>query len=266
MAEQNKLSSVQIENISKLFGCLLSGSKISKIFRDINVTDNSGELTKWRRLDFVFNFLQNRDKSINTILRFITKALSPVSFVNNIDGFKSARTELNKTLIFSGLEYGADGNFIEIANATTISEVQRRTKDLENKLRQRGVHYRVLKYCNAELLKENYFHSILEATKSLCEFIREQTGLTEDGSALIDKAFSTNDPYLVLNTLKTDSEKNQQVGLAMMLKGINSMARNVTAHTPKIKWIIEESEAIDILMTISFLHKNLDKCIVVLRQ
>lgn len=48
-----------------------------------------------------------------------------------------------------------------------------------------------------------------------------------------------------------------------MLKGINSMVRNVTAHTPKIKWIIEEDEAIDILTTISFLHKNLDNCQVV---
>lgn len=266
MAEQNKLSSSQIENISKLFGNLLSGSKISKIFKDINVTDNSGESTKWRRLDFVFNFYLNRDKSIDTIIKFITEALSPVSFVNNIDEFKSAQTELNKTLIFSGLEYGTDGEFKKITNATTISEVQRRTKDLENKLKQRGVHYRVLKYCNEELLKENYFHSILEATKSLCEFIREQTGLTEDGSELIDKAFLTKNPYLALNTLQTNSEKNQQVGLAMMLKGINSMARNVTAHTPKIKWIIEESEAIDILMTISFLHKNLDNCRVVPRK
>lgn len=48
-----------------------------------------------------------------------------------------------------------------------------------------------------------------------------------------------------------------------MLKGINSMVRNVTAHTPKIKWIIDEDEAVDILMTISFLHKNLDSCQVV---
>ena len=266
MVEQYNLSSNQIENISKILGDLLTGSVISKIFRDINVIDNSGESTKWRRLDFVFKFLQNRDKSINTILRFIKEALSPVSYVNNQIVFESTRIELNKTLMFSGLEYCVDGNFRKIISATTISEVQRRTKDLENKLRQRGVHYRVLKYCNEELLKENYFHSVLEATKSLCEFIREQTGLTEDGSGLIDKAFSTKDPYLALNALQTESEKNQQEVLAMMLKGINSMARNVTAHTPKIKWNIEESEAIDILMTISFLHKNLDNCVVVPRQ
>lgn len=266
MSDKYSLNSSQIENISRLLGDLLTGSEIDKIFRNIHVTDNSGHSTKWRRLDFVFNYLQNTTSSINTILRFITEALSPVTFVNNIDRFESARTELNKTLMFSGLEYGTDGKFRKIISATTITEVQRRTNDLKDKLRQRGVHYRVLKFCNEELLKENYFHSVLEATKSLCEFIREQTGLTEDGTALIDKAFSTKDPYLALNELKTDSEKNQQIGLAMMLKGINSMARNVTAHTPKIKWIIEESEAIDILMTISFLHKNLDNCIVVPRR
>lgn len=265
MSDNYSLNSNQIENISKLLGDVLTGSGISKIFRDISVTDNSGESTKWRRLDYVFKFIQNRDKSINTILRFIKEALSPVSYINNQSVFESTRTELNKILMFSGLEYCVDGNFKKVTSATTITEVQKRTNDLRDKLRKRGVHHRVLKYCNEELLKENYFHSVLEATKSLCEFIREQTRLTEDGTALIDKAFSIKDPYLALNALQTDSEKNQQVGLAMMLKGINSMARNVTAHTPKIKWIIKESEAIDILMTISFLHKNLDNCIVVPR-
>ena len=41
------------------------------------------------------------------------------------------------------------------------------------------------------------------------------------------------------------------------------MIRNVTAHTPKIKWIIEESAAIKMLMTISYLQDYLDGCIVV---
>ena len=266
MTNNYSLSSKQIENISKLFGDFLTGSEISKIFRDINVVDNSGESTKWRRLDFVFKYLQKRDSSINTLLRFISEALSPVSFVNDIEKFESLRIELNKILIFSGLEYGKDGKFRKITNALTLTEVQNRINSLKDKLTQRGVHYRVFKYCNEELLKENYFHSVLEATKSLCDFIREQTGLVEDGSQLIDKAFSIKDPYLALNALQTESEKNQQAGLAMMLKGINSMVRNVTAHTPKIKWIIEESEAINILMTISFLHKNLDNCIVVPRR
>lgn len=98
---------------------------IVKIFRNIRVIDNSGHSTKWRRLDFVFNYLQNTTSSINTIFRFITEALLPVTFVNNIDRLESARTELNKTLMFSGLEYGTDGKFRKILSATTINEVQR---------------------------------------------------------------------------------------------------------------------------------------------
>ena len=49
----------------------------------------------------------------------------------------------------------------------------------------------------------------------------------------------------------------------MMLKGINSMVRNVTAHEAKIKWVVNEDDAVDILSTISFLHKNLDECQVI---
>ncbi len=132
------------------------------------------------------------------------------------------------------------------------------------KLRQRGVHGRVLQYCTEELLKENYFHAVFEATKSLADRVRQMTNLEGDGTTLYDKAFSTSNPYLVLNTLQTESEKKPAKGIfCSMLKGINSMVRNVTAHTPKIKWIIEEDEAIDILTTISFLHKNLDNCQVV---
>ena len=65
--------------------------------------------------------------------------------------------------------------------------------------------------------------------------------------------------------LTTDTECNQQNGLKEMLHGITHLVRNVTAHEVKIKWIVEEKEAIDILQTISFLHKYLDQCFVVPR-
>lgn len=58
-------------------------------------------------------------------------------------------------------------------------------------------------------------------------------------------------------------KKNQQKGLSMILKGLFCMIRNVIAHTPKIKWIIEEAEAIKMLMTISYMQDYLDNCIVV---
>ena len=37
-------------------------------------------------------------------------------------------------------------------------------------------------------------------------------------------------------------------------------------HELKVKWVVKEQDAIDILTTISFLHKQLDECFVVPQQ
>ena len=60
---------------------------------------------------------------------------------------------------------------------------------LKAALESRAVHTEVLNYCRAELLDENYFHAILEATKGVAERIRLLSGLTTDGAELVSKAF-----------------------------------------------------------------------------
>ena len=264
MAEVILFSNGQITQLSHLFGDkIMTGSEISNMLRRVGIQDNSGASTKWRRLEYAFTERQNCDRAGNAILRFIQEVLAPVNYVQNQDAFEDLRSKLNGILSFSGIQYRADGQFERITVAKTIDDAQKRVQSILPKLRQRGVHGRVLQYCTEELLKENYFHAVFEATKSLADRVRQMTNLEGDGTTLYDKAFSTSTPYLVLNNLQTESEKSQQKGFCLMLKGINSMVRNVTAHTPKLKWIIEEDEAIDILTTISFLHKNLDNCQVV---
>jgi len=109
-------------------------------------------------------------------------------------------------------------------------------------------------------LVDNYFHAVFEATKSVAEKIRLKTGLTSDGSNLVDEAFSfkNNVPYLALNTLQTESEKSEQRGFMNLLKGLFGMFRNTTAHAPKITWRIDEQDALDILSLISLIHRRLD--------
>lgn len=264
MADVISFTNAQITQLSHLFGDeIMTGSEISRVLTRVGIQDNSGASTKWRRLEYAFTERQNCDRAGNAILRFIQEVLAPVNYVQNQDAFEDRRSRLNGILSFSGIQYRADGQFERITVAKTIDDAQKRVQSILPKLRQRGVHGRVLQYCTEELLKENYFHAVFEATKSLADRVRQMTNLEGDGTTLYDKAFSTSTPYLVLNNLQTESERSQQVGFCLMLKGINSMVRNVTAHTPKIKWIIEEDEAIDILTTISFLHKNLDNCQVV---
>ena len=251
--------------LSQVLGNYMTGSEITKLLHQCRIIDNSGESTKWRRLEHAFIERQNQDQSSNAILLFVKEALQPVKFINNQSTYNNFLLDTNQVLMMIGIEVGKEGSLKYVPRAATIDEVKRRTEDLKRILIQRSVHNNVLKYCIDELLQENYFHAIFEAAKSLSDRVREMTGLSEDGSRLFDKAFSCKNPWLAINRLTTDTECNQQNGLKEMLHGITHLVRNVTAHEVKIKWIVEEKEAIDILQTISFLHKYLDQCFVVPR-
>ncbi|WP_257976691.1 TIGR02391 family protein [Vibrio parahaemolyticus] len=37
--------------------------------------------------------------------------------------------------------------------------------------------------------------------------------------------------------------------------------RNTTAHAPKVTWLIDERDALDILSMVSLVHRRLDKAI-----
>ena len=52
-----------------------------------------------------------------------------------------------------------------------------------------------------------------------------------------------------------------QTGFMNLLKGLFGMFRNTTAHVPKIKWVIEEKDALDILSLVSLIHRRLDSAI-----
>ena len=62
-----------------------------------------------------------------------------------------------------------------------------------------------------------------------------------------------------INGLIKDTDRSEHIGLSNMIKGLFGLIRNPTAHEPKIKFLIEEDEALDVMTTISYIHKKLDK-------
>ena len=127
----------------------------------------------------------------------------------------------------------------------------------------RSVHVDVLRFCKAELLQDNYFHCVLEATKSVAQKIRDKTGIEGDGASIVDQAFSVKTPLLALNTLRSESEQSEQKGFAHMLKGVFGTFRNVLAHAPKIGWAVNRIDALDALTILSYIHRRLDEATVV---
>jgi uncharacterized protein (TIGR02391 family) len=250
-----------LEGISKILGDTsngLTGPEIGKFLQEVNIPDIDSANTKWKRLYNAFVDFQNQRQFSNNILTFINKSMDPARFIGKQEQFEFLRAELNKRICFIGLELSERGRFIKTQKATTISDAEQRANRLKSKLEQRNAHSAIYQYCKAELLTENYFHTVFEATKSIAETIRQRTGLTEDGGELVDKAFSIKNPLIKINDLSTETKESEHKGFANLIKGVFGMFRNTTAHSPKIIWEINESDALDILSTISLIHRRMD--------
>lgn len=250
-----------IEGISKTLGEThsgLSGTEIAKFLPEVGITDCDSGNTKWKRLYNAFVNSQSRNRNSNNILKFINKSMSPARFVGKNEKYEDIRFELNKYLSFAGLKLKENGKLTSTEITSTISEAEQKANRFKSKLEQRNTHTKIYEYCKAELLAENYFHSVFEATKSVAETIRQRTGLTQDGGELIDLAFSIRNPLIKINNLSNETEESEQKGFGNLIKGVFGMFRNTTAHAPKIIWEINENDALDIMSTISLIHRKLE--------
>jgi uncharacterized protein (TIGR02391 family) len=247
----------QIEGLARLMGECGSGTDINRVLQDRLLVDNSGESTKWRRLYWVFLDCQRQHGCANRIIDFIQSFLIPARFVGRSDEFEAHRQQLNTILAFSGLQYGQDGKFRECVIARTLDEAEERVRTIRAKFQGRRIHSEVLKYCRGELLQDNYFHAVFEATKGLAQRIRDMSGIQADGAVLVDRVFSIERPVLAINSLQTETEKSEHKGFSSLLKGCFAAARNPLAHEPKVLWQGED-DAADYLSLISLLHRKLD--------
>lgn len=236
----------------------LTGFEIAKLLADCKIVDTDPQMTKWKRLYNAFITSQNKHQCSNNILRFLQTAMQPVRYLSDKETYEIRRSALNKVFCFIGIELGENGKYRQIDTVQTLTEAENRAKNLRCKLAERKVHDDVLEFCKAELLVDNYFHAVFEATKSVAEKIRKKTGLQYDGYQLVDAAFSLKVPLLRINPLISETDKSEHTGFANLLKGFFGMFRNTVAHEPKIKWDINEEDALDIMALASLMHRRLD--------
>src|SRR5712692_824896 len=261
MAAIPKLEETRLQAICGVIGDTaegLTGSEIGQLLTRCGIDDPMPGMTKRHRLFEALRAKQDRDGCANNVVAFIQTALDPVRFIGNAAGFAAFCDRLNEALAFSGLHLGEDGKLQAVTQARTLDEAQERAGRLRSELARRKVHHDVLQFCKAELLQNNYFHAVFEATKSVAEKIRRRTGLTGDGAELVDEAFGLKSPLLAINTLRTDTEQSEQKGFANLVKGVFGVFRNVTAHVPKITWPISEQDALDLLSLVSYMHRRID--------
>lgn len=236
----------------------LTGSEIGHILASLKLSDPTPEMTKWKRLHNAFVERQNFSGNRRAVLQFIREAMKPERYARRAERFEPMRANVNRALAFVGMAVNVDGTLVAADHVRTLDEARRRAQQLRADLVAREVHPDVLTFCREELLADNYFHAVLEATKSVADKLRARTGLSDDGGLLVDKALAGDLPLLAINSLKTDSERSEQRGFANLVKGIFGMFRNPTAHAARIHWRMEKRDAEDLLSVVSLIHRRID--------
>lgn len=242
----------------------LTGTEIGQMLRQAGIDDPFAGGTKRHRLFAALQDRQRRDRCANSVFAFVQFAMDPVRYVREPQRFHERRERLNQALIFAGWSLGENGKIAPAGRAATMTEAQARAGRLRAALERRGrIHPDVMRFCSAELVANDSFHAVLEATKSLAEKIRHRTGLQGDGGGLVDEAFGFRGavPYLALNTLQSETEQSEQSGFMNLLKGIFGHFRNPTAHAPRAVWHLLEEDAVDLLTFASYLHRRLDAAV-----
>lgn len=255
-------SPAQLEAICRALGETdsgLKGSEINHFLRQVRVENPDPSITKWQRIYNALAARQNTDRSGDRVLAFISVALAPARYAGERSVFDRRRTEVNVPLAFYGLEFGEDGRFHTVNRAASLSEAEERAHRLRAALSGRGVHPDVLTYCRAELLQNNCFHAVLEATKGVAEKIRRRARLTGDGAQLVDDALSGDAPRLRINSFESDTHRSEQRGFVNLLKGLFGTFRNPVSHAPRIAWNVSEEDALDLFSLASYAHRRIDR-------
>lgn len=249
-----------LRKVADVIANAVSHSECAAVFQSCGIAEQGGD-PKWERILLALSARQQKDRCGNNVGAFIEAVLAPVRFADRQAEFENFRSQVNVVLAFSGLTLGENGRLRAVPAAQTLSEAHERADRLRAELNRRRVHGEVLRFCRPELLQNNYFHAVLEATKSVAERLRSLTGLTDDGFALVDQTLSGSQPPLAINRLVTESEQSEQRGFATLVKGMFGTFRNVTAHAPKVTWPIAEHDALDLLSLVSYIHRRLDHAV-----
>lgn len=251
-----------LEALCKVLQDAASHAQLTGIMASLGLTegDPGTVLAKWKRIFNVLAAKQNKTGTGNFALLLTQTLLSPKRFVNEPDQFEVLRERVNLQLAFHGWQLTSGAQFEAVQPVLTIDEARERANRLHAELERRKVHADVLAFCRPELLQENYFHAVFEATKSVADKIRSMAGVDGDGAEIVDMAFGLKNgrPKLAINSLESRTEQDEQRGFSNLVKGMFGMFRNVTGHAPKVRWEVGEQDCLDLLTLVSLIHRRLD--------
>ncbi|MEH0524799.1 TIGR02391 family protein [Streptomyces stelliscabiei] len=240
-------------------GLGLTGREIGQLLAAVKVPDMEAG-NKRDRLAGALLTQQAHQRASNCVIAFITAAMAPVRYAQQPQTFSRRQDDLNEVLVHVGLRVNDEGKLAKGPVAATLSEAAQHASSLRAELRRRSTHPEVLRYCTLEILAKNPFHASLEAVKSVADRLRQLTGERLDGARLVDAVLMPGQgtARVAVNANSSGPELDEQKGLANLVKGLFSMYRNPAAHEPRLHRTVTDEELLELLTTLSMVHRRLD--------
>jgi uncharacterized protein (TIGR02391 family) len=118
------------------------------------------------------------------------------------------------------------------------------------------LHPAILAACTKLFADGHYRNAALDAGVALVNYVQDKSGRRDlDGVSLMQEVFSPQNPVLAFNGRKTQSERNEQVGLMSIFVGAVQALRNPPAHGLNP---VSAQDALEAMVIFSFLARRLD--------
>lgn len=255
-------SATELKSLALILAESTSHRDLNGLLAEAGLTEQSSGGPRWQRIYNALAHKQIQTGTGNYGMKLISVFLNPRKFIKQQDRHAELLEEVNQLLAFRGLQFTEQAEFRRVKEARSIKEACARADELRHLLQERNVHKDVLVCCRPELVDGNYFHAVLEASKSVSKKLTSISRIEGDGAEIARKTLSlgkSGTPIIALNSLGTPSEKSEQTGFMNLLIGLFGLFRNPTAHELREEWPITQEDALDMLTMVSYIHRRLDK-------
>jgi len=177
-----------------------------------------------------------------------------ISLTNSVNNARMKRTEWLKKLRIIFKEY--DGRLLQKGKAGPILLQNIRQKNFDD----RKFHKSIIVASRKLFIDKYYSQAIFEACKLLNKKVQTLAGSTLDGKQLMLTTFSVSAPKITLNSLQTQSDKDEQEGFMHIFAGVMHGIRNPKGH--EVLNLKDQVKALEYLALISLLFRRLEESII----
>lgn len=260
MKQLESFSLSALERIAMIIGNSYTGSEITEFFKKAGFPSIQHDgTTKWRFVYAALQELQRQPHGPFNVAKIIEQLCNPQEYFGRSDYYQQVVEQVNEVLTFYGLEVDRKTGKILVKPSVAPSLRSQRSK-AEEMFDTRNFHPEVCKHGRLLFVERRHFHAVFECCKAFDKYVREKSKIDKSGTELMGAALSLKGT-LKLNTLRTESERNEQEGVMHLCMGLMRAIRNPESHEPELDWPITEEDALNILSLISFLWRKIDTAV-----